>query len=252
MVTKRIFGRGADGCDVFVFRLDGADGAYMEVTNYGAIWARAVVPDRDGNLTDVCLSYESIEGYMTDTMYVGAVVGRFANRIKGAAFTLNGKVYRLQKNDGENSLHGGFDGYGKRVFDYEVLDGGVAFRLLSPDGDQGYPGNLAVTVTYSFDANNVFAVDYHAISDQDTPVNLTNHAYFNLAGAGAGRASAIAQILRINSGFITEVDREYIPTGKLLPLENTPLDFRMGDFVGERFKDPDPQMEIAGGYDFNI
>jgi len=250
-VTKASFGKTADGQEVFVFTLEGAGDASIEVLNYGALWKTARVPDRYGKLTDVCLSYDTLDEYVADPMFIGVSVGRFGNRIGGAAFELNGKTYNLDKNDGNNSLHGGFDGYGKRMWDYEMLDGAVAFRLRSPDGDQGYPGNLDVTVTYSFDKKNALTIDYRAVSDQDTPVNLTNHAYFNLAGADTGKAGAMAQTIRLHAGAITEVNDEFIPTGRLLPVGDTPLDLRKGIVIGDKVGADHPQIRVASGYDIN-
>lgn len=251
-VTKEFFGRTGGGEDVFLFKLEGAGGAYIEALNYGAVWKAAVAPDRDGVPVNVILSYDALAGYESDRYYIGAIVGRCAGRVKGASFSLNGTTYRLQKNDGGNSLHGGFDGYGKRVWDYEVRRGTVEFRLRSPDGDQGYPGNLDITVTYSFDEQNALTIDYLAESDADTPVSLTNHAYFNLAGADSGAAGAMAQNIRIDAREITEIDGEYITTGRLLPVGDTPFDFRTDFPVGVRINTDDPQMRIAGGYDFNF
>ena len=251
-VTKRIFGRTADGREVYTFRLSGADGAYTDVTNYGAIWLRTLVPDRAGRLTDVCLFRESPADYEKDALFLGATVGRYANRIKNAAFEWNGIPYALQKNDGENALHGGADFYNKRVWDYDMSDDAVVFRLHSPDGDQGFPGKLDITVTYAFDRQNTLAIDYLAISDKDTPINLTNHAYFNLAGADAGKAGALAHTLRVNSAWTTEIDAAFLPTGRLLPVENTPFDFRQETAIGARIAADDGQLHLAGGYDVNF
>jgi len=251
-VTKKRFGQTAGGKEVFAFRLEGSGGAYVEALDYGALWKTARVPDMNGRLTDVCLSYDTIEGYEKDPMYIGVSVGRFANRIGGAAFELNGKTYKLGNNDGSHSLHGGHDGYGKRVWEHEEKDGSVSFKLHSPDGDQGYPGNLDVTVTYAFDEENALTIDYTAVCDKDTPVNLTNHAYFNLAGADSGKDGAMGQILHLSAGAITEVDGGFIPTGRIIPVDGTPLDFRQGNTIGSRLDANHPQMSIAGGYDLNF
>lgn len=249
-VTKRLFGQTADGRDVFVFRLQGEDGEYTEALNYGAIWKTTLVRDNGGNLADVCLSYDTLDGYADDNYYIGAIVGRFANRIKGAEFSLAGESFTLQKNDGGNSLHGGFDAYSKRVWDYETYDNSVAFKLHSPDGDQGYPGNLDITVTYTFD-NSVLAIDYLAICDKDTPINLTNHAYFNLAGADFGAVTAMEHAIRINSDKTTEVDEELIPTGRLLPVDNKPFDLRKGAVISDLIDTGNWQMRIGKGFDVN-
>ena len=249
-IEKSLFGKTADGSEVFIFKLMGENGAYVEVMNYGAIWKKALIPDRDGNLTDVCLSYDTLSDYINDKYYIGASVGRFANRIKGAEFELGGKTYQLQKNDDGHSLHGGFDAYNKRVWDYKALDNSVAFTLHSPDGDQGYPGNLDITVTYTF-KDSTLAIDYLAVSDSDTPVNLTNHAYFNLAGAGTGEAGAMGQSLRINSRQTTDMDDGLIPTGHLLSVDNKPFDFRTDAIISDLVDTGDWQMRIGKGFDVN-
>ncbi|MCL1982843.1 MAG: galactose mutarotase [Clostridiales bacterium] len=251
-ITKTLFGQTAGGEDVHVFKLEGAGGAYTEVLDYGAIWKTSLIPGKDGRLVDVCLSYDTVKGYEDDANYIGAIIGRFANRIKAAAFTLDGVLYNLQKNDGEHSLHGGTDGYNKRIWSHEINDSSLKLRLRSPDGDQGYPGNLDITVTYAFDGNNVLTIDYLAVSDKDTPINMTNHAYFNLAGAASGKSGAMAHTLRIDADAITEMDEEYIETGRFLPVDGAPYDFRTDFAVGARLDADDPLMRIACGYDFNF
>ncbi|MCL1810497.1 MAG: galactose mutarotase [Clostridiales bacterium] len=254
MITKKHFGQTAKGEDVFLFRLNGAGGAYVEALNYGAIWKTARVPGRNGDLVDVCLSYDDIRGYESDENYIGAVIGRYAGRIKAAAFTLGGATYSLQKNDGENSLHGGADSFGKRIWDFDAEGGALTLRLHSADGDQGYPGNLDISVTYSFcenNENNSLTIDYMAKSDRDTPISLTNHAYFNLAGASSGKSAAMAHVLNVNASTITEVGEDLTETGRLLQVSGAPYDFRTGFAVGERIGAADPQLLIAGGYDIN-
>jgi len=249
-VKKSPFGKTDDGGEVFVFTLEDEDGAYTEVLNYGAIWKTTLIPDAVGNLVDICLSYNTLKGYIDDKYYIGATVGRFANRIKGAEFSLGGKTYSLQKNNGDNSLHGGFDAYNKRLWDYEISDGSVAFTLHSPDGDQGYPGNLDITVTYTF-KDSTLAIDYLAVCDEATPVNLTNHAYFNLAGAGAGETCALGQFLRINAEQITEMDEELLTTGQFLPVDNKPFDLRKGAVINDLINAGSWQMQIGKGFDLN-
>lgn len=249
-ISKSLFGQTADGSEVYLFRLEGENGAYTEVLNYGAIWKTTLIPDNSGNLVDVCLSYNTLEGYINDKNYIGALVGRCANRIKDAEFTLDDKLYHLQKNVGENSLHGGFDAFNKRVWEYKELDNSVAFTLHSPDGDQGYPGNLDITVTYTFN-DSTLAIDYLATCDQNTPVNLTNHAYFNLSGADSGVEGAMGQSLSINSQQTTEVDEAQIPTGRLLSVDNKPFDLRESAVINELVDAGTWQMRIGKGFDIN-
>lgn len=211
--------------DIRTFRLENATGAYAEVTNYGATLLSVVVPDKLGKLENVILRYNRIEAYFTDKFYVGSTVGRMANRIARAQFELNGKRYCLDKNDGKNTNHGGFTGFNSRIFNYQQNDNKVKFQYRSKEGEGGFPGNLLFSVAYSFSENNELLVEYQAVSDKETPFNPTNHAYFNLSGAGGETETILSHELKIYAGHYLETDPEYIPTGKILPLSGSIFDF---------------------------
>lgn len=212
-ITNTVWGY-AGAQSVYMFKLTNTSGAFVEVMNYGATLVSVWVPDRNNMLENVILSYGTLEGYLNDTSYLGATVGRYANRIGGAAFTLDGTVYELDNNDNGNSNHGGFNGFNSKVFDYEVLDDRIRFHLKSPDGDGGFPGNLMLTVEYQWTEANELSISYHAVTDRNTPVNITNHAYFNLS---AGRSNIFDHILSIQSDTIIEAAEDHIPTGTLTP-----------------------------------
>ncbi len=210
--------------EVFLFRLKNSCGAYIEVTNYGATLVSAVIPDHRGELQNRILGYKNPEAYFTDPYYLGTTVGRVANRISNAKFTVGGKTYHLDKNDGKNSNHGGFSGLNKKIFDHEVLEDRVIFSSLSQDGEGGYPGNLDVRVSYSFTDNNEVMIDYEVKSDKLTPVSLTNHTYFNLSGK---QSNATDHFLKVFAEERLEFDENFIPTGKVLPLKGSDgFDFR--------------------------
>jgi len=220
-IEKRHFGFTDSGTEVLLFRMVHESGAYMELTNYGATWVSAVVPDKDGRFSDVILGYNNLAGYLSDTAYMGATVGRFANRIGNAHFTLNGRTYKLDCNDGENTNHGGFSGFHKKIFDYRIEENKVVFSLFSPDGEGGFPGNLKLNVTYSFSEDLTVTINYSAESDQDTYLNLTNHAYFNLRGSD----DILDHYLFIPSTKMLVTDEFFIPTGKIIQVDHTPFDF---------------------------
>lgn len=202
-----------DGQQVYLFRLTNHDGAYVEVTNYGATVVSIVVPDRVGKMDNVILGYPSLQGYVHDKCYIGSTIGRFANRIGGASFQLDGVTRTLEKNDGLNTNHGGFAGFNKKLFDYAIEDNKLQMTLFSPHGEGGFPGNLVFRVTYSWSIDNELSIAYHATSDDTTVVNFTNHAYFNLEGSG----KIFDHHLTINASNILEVSDAYIPTGKIIP-----------------------------------
>ena len=241
------FGRTADGQEVQRYRLTGAGGAYVDVLNYGGVIQSLVVPDRGGRLVDVVLGFDSVAEYETDDAYIGALIGRWAGRISGAAFELNGHRRQLAANDGPNHLHGGRMGFNQRIWTASAEGETLVLSRLSPDGEEGYPGALAVKVRYCFDEENQLALEYEAECDRDTVVNLTNHSYFNLNGAGRG--DILDHQLAIAADYIAEIDPRLIPTGRLLPVSGTPFDFNAARPVGQFINAAVPQLEYGGGYD---
>jgi aldose 1-epimerase len=225
----------------------------MEVTAiaYGGIITSLKVPDRNGTLGDVVLGFDHLEGYLKGHPFFGAIVGRYGNRIGGATFTLDGQTYTLAKNNGPNHLHGGVKGFDKVLWKMAAIAGQNAIELTrtSPDGEEGYPGNLAVKVTYTLTDRNELIVDYEATTDKATPVNLTQHSYFNLAGEGSG--DILGHELTINADRYTPVDATLIPTGEIASVEGTPFDFRQATPIGARINADHPQLKAGGGYDHN-
>jgi len=220
----------------------------VEVLDYGATIRAIRTRDRAGSWTDVCLGYETIEEYCRNNGYLGATVGRCANRIAGASFDLNGETCVLPPNEGKNQLHGGPGGFHQKIWNCAQANGdSLNFELDSPDGEEGYPGNLHVKVTFTLKKRGL-VLDYGAVSDRDTVVNLTNHAYFNLAGQDGG--PVYDHVLAINADRYTPVDPALIPTGELAPVEGTLLDLRSGVTLGERLNDP--KLAATGGYDHNF
>jgi galactose mutarotase-like enzyme len=253
-VSRAPFGATPAGQAVDVYTLTNAHGMEVRATTYGGIVVSLRVPDRMGHLGDVVLGYDSLAGYLRATPYFGAIIGRYGNRVAHAQFTLDGTTYHVPANDGANSLHGGTVGFDKVVWDAEPFWGdsgvGVAFTHTSPDGDQGYPGKLEVRVTYTLTHRNELVVDYHATTDRATPVNLTQHSYFNLAGDGSG--DVLRQVLWINADRYTPVDSALIPTGALAPVAGTPFDFTTPTAIGARIALDDEQLRRGRGYDHNF
>lgn len=238
------------GEKVTFYSLKNEKGMEIVVSDFGATLVKVLVPDQDGNLQDVVLGYDTVEGYEQGGVHFGATVGRVANRIGGASFELNGKEYQLTKNDNQNTLHGGVDYYNKRVWKTEQEDDTkVVFSLLSPDGDQGFPGNLRVQVSYELTDEQELKIHYDAVSDQDTIVNLTNHSYFNLSGHNGG--SVLDQEVKICADAFTEADAESIPTGIIVPVEGTPMDFREKKTIGRDIEEPYEALIFGKGYDHN-
>jgi aldose 1-epimerase len=253
-VTVAPFGRTSDGKAVEVYTLTNARGMQVRAITYGAIIQAIRVPDRSGHLGDVTLGHDSLQGYLTASPYFGAVVGRYANRIARGRFTLEGRTYRLAINNGPNHLHGGLKGYDKVVWrarSFQRADtAGVRFEHRSPDGDEGYPGAVQVAVTYSLLPGNELVLDYQATSDRPTPLNLSQHTYFNLGGEGSG--DILQHVLTVNADRYTPVDTTLIPTGELASVARTPFDFRKGTAIGARIRQPDPQLQRGKGYDHNF
>ncbi len=238
---------------VDLYTLTNENGVSASFTNLGAIWVSMFVPDRNGEMADVLLGYDTLENWMLNPPHCGAVIGRNANRIAGASFMLNGTRYMLGKNNGPNNLHSGPDLYRTRVWEVELeessLGSRVSFSLMSPDGDQGFPGNASITVTYTLTPDDGVSVTYHMVSDADTVANFTNHAYFNLRGHDSG--SVLDHQVWIDADGFTPTDEELIPTGEVVPVKGTPMDFTVMKPIGRDIHADDPRLKIAGGYDHN-
>jgi len=246
-VSKQAFGKDSEGKAVDLYTL--ADGAVeARIMTYGGIVVSIKVPDRNGKLSDVVLGYESVDQYIANSPYFGAIIGRYGNRIAHGRFELDGKTFSLPKNDGDNSLHGGTRGFDKVTWSAQPVENGVELSYLSKDGDQGYPGNLQAKVIYTL-VGNALRIEYSATTDKDTVVNLTNHSYFNLAGEGSG--DILQQRLKINAAQFTPVDSTLIPTGELKPVAGTPFDFRTFHTIGERINNSNKQLQNGKGYDHN-
>ncbi|OOG36898.1 galactose mutarotase [Rhodanobacter sp. C06] len=252
--SRAVFGTMPDGRKVEVVTLDDGHGFTARVISLGASLQSLMLPDRDGKLADVVLAYPDLHDYLAKPQYFGATVGRFANRIAGGRFTLDGKSYQLTLNDGPNSLHGGAKGFDKVVWQVMKVvkspEPSVTLRYVSPDGDQGYPGTLTATATYTLKAGHELDIDYSATTDKPTIVNLSNHAYWNLGGEGS--VSVYDDILTIPGDSITPVDDTLIPTGEFRTVAGTDYDFRRGKPIGRDIRDGKEQQLLRGhGYDMN-
>lgn len=251
-IDVKPFGTTPDGQEVRLYSLRNATGMTAQIMTYGAIVVSLDVPDRDGNMADVVLGYDTLQGYIKETPYFGAIVGRYGNRIGKGKFTLDGVTYTLATNNDENHLHGGIKGFDKVVWDDEPLwrpDGvGVKLRYLSADGEEGYPGNLQATVIYVLTNKNELRIEYEATTDKATPVNLTHHGYFNLTG---GQRDILGHELMLNADKCTPVDAGLIPTGHLVDVTGTPMDFRKSTPIGARIEEDYEQLKFGGGYDHN-
>ncbi len=244
------FGVLKNGKKVHLFTMENDAGMSASVTEYGASLVRLNVSDKAGKLTDVVLGYDDVTGYEEGTASLGATVGRNANRIGGAAFTLNGVTYELEKNDNGNNLHSGPDFYNKRMWEVESSeDDKVSFSLHSADGDQGYPGNLDIRVTYELTEDNELRITYDGISDKDTVINMTNHSYFNLNGHDGG--DILGHQVMLDADFFTRADAESIPTGELVDVTDTPMDFRKMHAIGDEIDRDYEAVRFGGGYDHN-
>jgi aldose 1-epimerase len=229
------------------------NGMSVAILSYGGIVQRIDVPDRDGRVDNVVLGFSTVEEYVRDSPYFGAITGRYANRIAHGRFTLDGVEHQLAVNSGTNALHGGLKGFDKHVWAAEATDAknGVALRLsrTSPDGEENFPGTMPVEVTYTLTEANELRIDYRATTDKPTIVNVTNHSYFNLAGEGSG--SILGHVLQLNASRYTPIDRAGVPTGEIVAVAGTPMDFTQPIAIGARIRDDFPQLRLGFGYDHN-
>jgi aldose 1-epimerase len=252
-ILSKPFGTTKEGVPATLYTFTNKSGCEVSVCSYGGTVVSIRVPDRNGRLADIVLGYDDLEGYMSRHYFFGAAIGRCGNRIGRGRFTLNGKSYRLNCNDGRNHLHGGGKGFDTVVWECAVKknESGDYLELhhVSQDADENYPGRLDVTMNYSFNDKNELALNYRAVSDADTVCNLTNHSYFNLAGQDSG--NILDQEVKIYADCFTEADKESITTGKIIDVDGTPMDFREFHAVGERIDADYYQLNFAGGYDHN-
>ncbi|HEX2973314.1 MAG TPA: aldose epimerase family protein [Tepidisphaeraceae bacterium] len=245
-IEKAPFGTTSDGTTAELYSLINDHGVVAKITTYGARLTELHVPDRTGTLANIVLGYDNLQQYLQPEPYFGTTVGRVANRIGGAKFTLDGVEYKLAANDGPNTLHGGLKGFDKRLWKASILAGDVpALRLTyaSPHMEEGFPGDLSVTVVYTLNNQNELLIEYSATTDRATPINLTNHSYFNLAGAGQG--DVLSHVLMLAADHYTPVDATLIPTGQIAPVKGTPMDFTTPTPIGQRI------AQVPGGYDHN-
>jgi aldose 1-epimerase len=251
-VSKADFGKMPDGTPVEIFTLINEHGLEARICTYGGAVVSLKTPDRTGQMADIVQGFDSLEGYLNPAEpYFGALIGRYGNRVGHAKFTLDGKVNNLPANDGANTLHGGPKGFDKVVWTARQLpDGGLELTYLSKDGEEGFPGNLKATVVYHLTAANELKIDYSATTDKDTVVNLTNHSYWNLKGAGNG--TILDHLLTLHASKFTPVDSGLIPTGELKPVAGTPFDFTKPTAIGARIEQNDEQLKLGKGYDHNF
>jgi aldose 1-epimerase len=253
-VESRSFGTTKDGTPVTLYKLTNSEGMTVEIANYGGIVVSMVVPDRQGKMGDVVLGFDSLDGYLAEQPYFGAIVGRYANRIANGRFSIGSNTYTLAKNNGENALHGGLRGFDKVVWSAaeftEKGTRGLELKYVSKDGEEGYPGDMNATVRYTLTDGNELRIDYSATTTKPTVVNLTNHSYFNLAGQGQG--DILAHEVTIDADRFTPVDSGLIPTGELRSVKGTPFAFTSATAIGARIDAEDEQIKLGGGYDHNF
>jgi aldose 1-epimerase len=252
-ISSEKFGKLPDGRDVRQFSLKN-DILKVKIINYGGIVTSVRTLDREGREKDIVLGFDDLAGYLNNKPYFGAIIGRFANRIEGASFDIDGVRYELNKNDGPNQLHGGLCGFDKVLWDAQIIGSGrneaLCLSYISPDGEENYPGNLKVNVTYALTGENTLTIDYDAVSDRDTYVNLTNHSYFNLSGHDAGNIGG--HWLKLKAARYTPVRKDGIPTGEIVPVQGTPMDFTAGAIIGSGLASSYEQIRLVGGYDHNF
>jgi aldose 1-epimerase len=252
-MTKKELGRTADGRPIDLYTLTNKNGVEARISNYGATVVSLQIPDRNNRFADVVLGYDSLKGYVDDNAYFGGTIGRYANRIAGGRFNLGGMTYAVARNDGENHLHGGFQGFNKVVWETEHIlnhePSVLPLNYLSKDGEEGYPGHLKVQLIYTLTEHNELRIDSTATTDQETLINLTNHSYFNLAGHSAG--DILSHELILHADRFTPVNATLIPTGELRGVQGTPFDFQQAAAIGDRIHETDQQLVFAKGYDHN-
>lgn len=253
-ITKSFFGTTPDGKEVFSYILDNGKNVKAEILTYGGIVRSLCVKGTNGEYTDVVLGRDTLDEYMNNSGYFGALIGRHANRIYRGRFTINGTDYNVGINDGANSLHGGVKGFDKYVWNVTDVDDeknpSITLSIVSPDGDEGFPGRLEVFVKYSLNEKNGLEIHYEAVSDKDTVVNLTNHSYFNLNGAG--NSDVLNHLMQMNCGFYTPNSNECLPYGEILSVKNTPFDFTEEKRIGLDIHSDSPQLKQFCGYDHNF
>ncbi|MBE6063465.1 MAG: galactose mutarotase [Clostridium butyricum] len=249
-ITKKLFGTIENEHNIYIYTLENSKGMKVSITNYGGAITSCIVPDKDNNFVDVVLGYDNLNSYINGDKFFGALIGRFGNRIKNGKFTLNGQEYSLTCNDGPNHLHGGPKGFDKVIWNASTNDNNtLKLSYLSVDGEEGYPGNLNVTVCYSLTDRNELEINYSAVCDSDTILNLTNHTYFNLSGHSSG--DVLKQKLMINADNFTINDKLSIPTGKICSVKNTPMDFTIAKEIGQDINADYEQLAFGNGFDHN-
>ncbi len=251
-ITSQEFGM-TDGQHIQLYKLTNKNGMEVNISTYGGVVQSLKVPDKNGKFDDVVLGYDSVDGYVSDKSFFGALIGRYGNRIAHGKFSLDGKTYSIPLNDGQNTLHGGTKGFNKKEWTAKEAPGSKAQSLtltyLSKDGEEGYPGNLNVKVVYTLTDNNELKIQYDATTDKDTVLNLTNHSYFNLSGAGSG--DILGHELTLHASKFTPVGSSLIPTGELRSVKGTPFDFTHSTAIGSRIDQDDEQLKFGKGYDHN-
>jgi len=253
-MKKEPFGATPQGSPITLYTFSNAHGLEVRAINYGGVIVSLKVPDKNGHLDDIVLGLADLPAYIENKPYLGAIIGRYGNRIAGAQFKLDGATYKLAANNGPNSLHGGIVGFNHLVWDAQPFENeqgvGIVFTHTSPDGDEGFPGNLKAKVTYTLTAQDELIFDYEATTDKATPVNLTQHTYFNLAGEGRG--DILSHHMMIHADRFTPVDKNLIPLGELRPVKGTPFDFTQPTAIGARINQNEEQLVLGKGYDHNF
>ena len=249
-ISKSLFGKTKDGNDIFLFTLKNQRNSEIGIINYGATVTFIKMPDKNGNFDNIVLGYDNIDSYYEQDKFFGATVGRHANRLKDSVLEIDGVIYKLNANEGNNQLHGGLSGFDKKLWSYDIRDDNLVLSYLSPDGEENYPGNFKVDVSFTLSNDNEFKIVYDGSSDKDTVVNLTNHSYFNLGGHMSGLI--LDNKLKIYADAFTVNDKSALPTGEIRSVEGTPFDFREFRRIGDGIESDYDQIVNAKGYDQNF